>query len=81
MDYFVPDFGVDQDVAYTENNIKMAEVERNHKMTADFEFTESTVGTPRNYSVPDFGVDEDIAGVTSSLDWSQDNLGQTWTPT
>jgi len=80
-DYFVPDFGVDHDIAYTENNIKMAETAIGHEMIADFGFDKSTVDTPRNYFVPDFGLDEDIAGVVSSLDWSQKDLSHVWTPT
>ena len=77
MDYPVPNFGVDEDVGYTENNIKMAEIERKHVMTAVFKPVD---GTPRNYFVPDFGVDEDIAGVQDSIAWSQNDFGTTWTP-
>ena len=78
MNYFVPDFGVDEDVGYTENNIKMAEIERKHTMSSDFGFN---AGTPRNYVVPDFGVDEDIAGVQDSIAWASNDLGEKWTPT
>jgi len=79
-DYFVPDFGVDHDIMYTENNIKMAEVATGHSMTADWGFTDSTVATPRNYFVPDFGLDDDILGVQDSLGWAQKDLSHTWTP-
>ena len=75
MDYFVPDFGVDQDVAYTENNIKMAEIAQGHTMAADFGMDKSTVATPRNYFVPDFGVDEDVMGVQSAIGNAEGSLG------
>ena len=79
--YFVPDFGVDEDVVGVQAAIGNAEVDLGKKMTADFGMDKSTVATPRNYVVPDFGLDEDIAGVQASVNWVQEDLDHKWTPT
>jgi len=58
--YFVPDFGVDEDVKGVTEAIGNAESSLGEKMSADFGFTDSTVATPRDYFVPDFGVDAEV---------------------
>lgn len=75
VDYFVPDFGLDSESLYTQNNIKMAEAASGAQMSADWGFDKSTVATPRDYFVPDFGVDEDVRGVTESIGNAETGLG------
>ena len=69
LNYFVPNFGVDEDIKNTHSNIAGAESRLGHQLYANFSLTD---GVPRNYFVPDFGVDTDIA---ASLEHSK-----TWTP-
>merc|ERR1712070_461924 len=59
VNYFVPDFGLSHEVLYTENNIRNAEKELGHEMTADFGANKNG-DNPRGYTVPDFGLDHDI---------------------
>lgn len=56
-DYFVPNFGVDEDINATHRNIRAAQTKLKHNLTADFGATD---GVPRDYFVPNFGVDHDI---------------------
>ena len=56
MDYFVPNFGLDNDVVDTKQSASEAEISRNHKW-----IPAEPAKIKRNYFVPDFGMDENIA--------------------
>jgi hypothetical protein len=55
MDYFVPDFGVDQDIKDSHNGLKEAE-----KITKTKWEWKAQPPAIESYPVPDFGVDEEI---------------------
>lgn len=57
VDYFVPNFGVDEDIKRTTRNIKEAEEEGNKKLGFSFK---KPKGHPVDYFVPNFGEDKDI---------------------
>jgi hypothetical protein len=63
-DYFVPNFGVDQDIIATHKNIAAAENKYKHKMHATFK---KPKGHPVDYFVPNFGVDHDIKATTTNI--------------
>jgi len=75
MDYFVPDFGKDQDMISVEKAAVAAEKVRGKK----WDLIEKPDLPPRNYFVPDFGVDEDIKNVESSIKSEEKRLGA-WKP-
>ena len=54
--YFVPNFGVDSDIADTTSNIAEAESEEGHTMQV-----EEATKIKRDYFIPNFGTDNDIA--------------------
>ena len=66
INYPVPDFGVSHEILYTQNNIKMAEAEQNHVMTANFKADKNDLN-PRNYPMYDFGIDHDILDSVANL--------------
>lgn len=80
VDYFVPDFGMSHEIAYTQNNIRNAEAELGHELNTNWKQDKNALN-PRNYFVPDFGLDEDIIGVNDGLAWAQKDLSHVWTPT
>ena len=59
MDYFVPNFGVDQDVRSTLGSISQAEGRYKRKWVASLK-KDQPKGHPVDYFVPNFGVDRDI---------------------
>ena len=59
IDYFVPDFGVDQDIKNARSAIAQTEKKLKKKFTANFK-ADKGVENPRDYFVPDFGRDFDI---------------------
>jgi hypothetical protein len=77
VNYFVPDFGVDQEIIDATNAIKVSEKALKKDFNASFGFTDSTVATPRNYVVPDFGVDKDIKATTASIAQAETAVGST----
>ena len=56
--YFVPNFGVDEDILTTQKHIKLAEQENNYKINPSK--INPKDNHPINYAVPDFGIDTDI---------------------
>ncbi len=77
-DYFVPDFGADEDVKNVAAAISGSEAALGKTMTASFKATSASVN-PRNYVVPDFGVDQDIINVTTSINNTEKKLNKTFT--
>jgi len=64
MNYAVPDFGVDEDVKFTQKNLGNAESKLGVKMNSSFG---QTSGEPRDYVVPDFGVSDEILYTQNNL--------------
>jgi len=64
--YFVPDFGVDEDIKNVSTSINNTETRLNHKFSADFGATANPLN-PRGYFVPNFGLDTDIVSSLSNL--------------
>ena len=63
-DYFVPNFGIDSDVAASQKNLKDTEGKLDVKMQASFK---PPKGHPQDYFVPNFGVDQDIKDAQKSI--------------
>ena len=69
VNYFVPDFGVDEDIQNTHNHLAGAEKSLGHKWEhASFK---APKGPPRDYFVPNFGVDHDIQTTHDNLEEAQ----------
>lgn len=54
--YFVPNFGVSEEILYTQNNIKKSEKKFGRKLNVSWDQTANPVN-PRDYTVPNFGLD------------------------
>ena len=71
VDYFVPDFGPDQDVIDAKKSIKSAEKKFKKTFRASFDEKDTKASyyaeNPRDYFVPDFGADEDVKNVKASI--------------
>lgn len=65
--YFVPDFGVSDEILYTQNNIKNSEKQFGRKLNVGWG-NDSNPVNPKDYAVPDFGLDVDIKTSLSNLD-------------
>jgi hypothetical protein len=76
MDYFVPNFGQDQDMKDSLSNEKTAGKIVGH----DWKWKKQPDGPPRDYFVPHFGVDEDIKNVQAAIASEEDLQGHSWTP-
>jgi hypothetical protein len=76
VDYFVPHFGVDVDIAASLSNTKNAEIGLKHKIT--FPDEELPEERKLNYFVPHFGLDEDIAASNNSSNWAEKSTGRTF---
>ena len=72
VNYFVPDFGVDEDIKATQNNAKKAEKSLNHTMHASFKKPKED---PKDYFVPNFGVDGDISDSLANTEAAENSLG------
>jgi len=82
VNYFVPNFGSDQDMIDTKRDIKVSEKMYGKQFTASWDDTkekDNYAANPRNYFVPDFGQDEDIKNVQSVIQKSENALGKTFT--
>lgn len=58
INYFVPNFGKDIDIQFTQDYIAEAEGILDYKMQASFKLLK--LGYPIDYKVPNFGADYDI---------------------
>jgi len=65
-DYFVPNFGADQDVGNSHSSISWAERSLNHKWNYDPN-AKKAAPPPMNYPVPNFGMDADIAATQANI--------------
>jgi hypothetical protein len=89
--YFVPDFGMDEDIITTQANIKAQKEKAGLKWPGDsFVQTNAEMGReplltwaptiadpdhPMNYFVPNFGLDHDILGADANLKLTEERLG------
>ena len=71
--YFVPDFGVDFDIADTQKHQAQAEEAVGFKMTTTWK---KEKGPPMDYYVPNFGVDQDIKDLQENLHETEHKLGK-----
>lgn len=67
INYTVPNFGVSDEIIYTQNNIKNSEKYFGRKLNVGWDATGNDVN-PRGYAVPNFGLDADIKTSLSNLD-------------
>jgi len=74
MDYFVPNFGVDQDIKDMAKNLASTEEALSHKFVPKLK--EDPHDT--DYKVPNFGVDRDIKDSFESLNNTEDKLDYKW---
>jgi hypothetical protein len=75
MDYFVPNFGVDQNIIDHDSSLAIAEKQLNHKLVI-----EEMPKIERNYPVANFGVDADILATQASIKNTETELGSTFEP-
>ena len=72
IDYFVPNFGVDEDVRDSLRFAEDGEMELEHRWIP---YTGKPIpGPPKDYFVPNFGVDHDIKANNENLAWSEAQL-------
>ena len=79
MDYKVPNFGIDQDVATTQASIAQQEKRRGKVWVAKLK-KDVPKGHPVDYFVPNFGVDSDVKTTSASIDLAEGKLKHKWTP-
>jgi hypothetical protein len=73
VNYFVPNFGADNDdINTTKKNMAAAEASLGHVMQASFD---PPATPPRNYFVPHFGEDEDILATKKHTAAAEKALG------
>jgi len=77
MDYFVPNFGPDQEaVKENDNSLAVAEKQLNHKLVIP-----KAPEHDKDYVVPHLGVDADILATQASEQQASDTLQHDWVPT
>ena len=74
IDYFVPNFGRDDDIGLTQDNLAESEQELNHKWVVQ----KPAKPHPMNYFVPNFGNDQDNLDTNMNLAWAEDRLDHKW---
>jgi len=75
MDYFVPNFGVDKEMAASQQHLDDLE-----KKYGKWDLKKSEK-IDRDYKVPNFGMDHDIADSLASEKTTSAELGTAWEPT
>ena len=75
VDYFVPNFGPDYDIALTKDNIAQTEADLKHVWTPNLTKVKPP---PRNYKVPNFGMDQDIKDTQSNLAKTEKKMKKKW---
>ena len=78
MNYFVPNFGVDQDIGDNHESLDWAESNLNHTWIPLLK-KDAPDAHPQNYFVPNFGVDEDIVDAQKNIATQEKKHGK-WTP-
>ena len=73
VDYFVPDFGLDQDISDSLAHTEYAEAKAGRKMTSSFK---KPKGPPLDYYVPDFGIDQDILDTRENIHEAEHKYGK-----
>lgn len=76
-DYYVPNFGVDQDIKDSQRHLKQSEEKLDHKLYQDWK--KPGPGHPKDYFVPDFGLDEDIVQTQANIA-DQEKIHGPWVP-
>ena len=75
VDYFVPNFGIDEDVIDTQNSIKSEERRQGVTWNASLK-KDQAKPHPTDYFVPDFGIDDDIEDSLSNLKAAESKYGR-----
>jgi len=75
IDYVVPNFGVDSEIADHDSNLKKTETLLGRKFNPKLKEDPH----PTDYKVPNFGVDQDIKDATSNIANAESGLGA-WNP-
>jgi len=79
MDYFVPNFGRDENVNHTWNSLDWAEKNLKHKFDPVLK-GDAPDGPPMNYPVPNFGQDEDVKSTLDHVSKAEKKLDHKWVP-
>lgn len=75
VDYAVPDFGMDHEIRYTQNNIANSEKRLKHQLNFMNDPVPPTDDDhPVNYKVPDFGMDPDIKNSLANMGAAEQSL-------
>ena len=75
INYAVPNFGQDHDVAHTLNSVAASEKALGHKPNWT---AEPAAPHPQDYFVPSFGADPEIAASQASLAQAEKSIGNKW---
>ena len=78
VDYFVPDFGQDEDIEDSLRHTGAAESKLKHVLQASFK---KPKGHPVDYFVPNFGEDKDITTSKKNLEETEKDYGKTFSAT
>ena len=81
-DYFVPDFGVAEEIIDATDALKVSEKMLGKQLHAVFDYKKipGYEEIPRDYFVPDFGVDHDILDSEHDLSITETTLNHVWNP-
>jgi hypothetical protein len=79
MDYVVPDFGMDQERAITQQSLRDAEGLKKQELT--FLPGPPPPEHPKDYYVPDFGVDHDVKVTLNNAGNAEKQYGHFWDAT
>lgn len=77
VNYFVPNFGVDKEIATSQKHLAEAEKSLKTTMKASFKTPKSH---PMNYFVPNFGQDTDIRIAQGNIKQTERDLRHKWNP-
>merc|ERR1711990_1163703 len=80
IDYFVPNFGVDNEVAASAASLSETEKLMEHKFNLPDPDNQKP-GYDTDYFVPNFGADHDIANIKDAITQTESKLDYKWTPT
>ena len=78
IDYFVPNFGKDREVRWTDSSLAWAEKNRGHVW--NYIKPDKKPEADPDFRIPDFGLDEDVVWTQENIDNQQKVLGHEWKP-
>ena len=78
VDYFVPNFGLDEEILSTQGSYKNEESRQNVNWEASLK-KDQPDAHPTNYFVPNFGLDSDVLNTKADIELAETKLNHKWT--